>query len=201
VEEVFRQELNLHHDEPQYRIVIWRVLAQSDQTTNERKKWIAKIKTGFMDPDATDRIHAIENLGKLKATLTEDELQTVQLFAVEVHSSFAYWVMTQHNIEGAKDKLTGFRNSDDYVRRLRAEFCLAQLTPLTRELWLEQDGRRQVKAGLTSPDTSTRRDACMILGDIGVKNEAGQVIALLKDGDPDVRVYATTALLRMERRR
>lgn len=52
--------------QPEYRIGIWRVLAQTMQFSREKEKWTNKIKEAFFDTLGLDRIHAAETLAKLK---------------------------------------------------------------------------------------------------------------------------------------
>src|SRR5262245_23468833 len=65
VREVFLRELERSSEVSGYRVGIWRVLAQSAASPNERSQWIAKIAAAFMDAAAADRLGAIESLAKL----------------------------------------------------------------------------------------------------------------------------------------
>ena len=60
VARTFEIELAARGGEPQYRIGIWRVLAQAAQTDQQREPWITKIVAAFRDPRSPDRLHAAE---------------------------------------------------------------------------------------------------------------------------------------------
>lgn len=65
VQEVFLAEEKLYDTKPQYRVGIWRVLAQTAASDVEKKVWTDKIMQAFLDTNGTDRIHAVETLAKL----------------------------------------------------------------------------------------------------------------------------------------
>lgn len=71
VKEVFLKEEQQFHTKSPYRIGIWRVLAQSSTCTQEKEKWISKIKDAFLDSLGPDRLHAIETLAKLKTSVEQ----------------------------------------------------------------------------------------------------------------------------------
>src|SRR4051812_1691055 len=59
----FERELAAHGSEPEYRIGIWRVLAQA--APGDRDAWVRRIADAFLDAAGPDRLHASESLGKL----------------------------------------------------------------------------------------------------------------------------------------
>lgn len=61
----FLKENDLHGEEPKYRVVIWRVLAQTETEPEKKAVWTNKIANAFSDTAGPDRIHAAETLGKL----------------------------------------------------------------------------------------------------------------------------------------
>lgn len=69
VEEMFRQELVLHGDQPGYRVGIRQVLARAVTSPHEQAELVGEIKAVFSDVDAPDRMHAAEALGKLRDEL------------------------------------------------------------------------------------------------------------------------------------
>lgn len=54
--------------EPEYRIGIWRVLAEASRTLKEKEKWVNKISKAFLDTSGQDRIWAAETLAKLRVS-------------------------------------------------------------------------------------------------------------------------------------
>ncbi len=200
VEVAFRQELVRHGDQPKYRIGIWRVLARATASPHERAELIGKIKTIFFDSDAPDRMHAIETMGKLQVGLSDEEQASVAQYASEAQDPFAFWVLAQNGRTEAVAELESLEQSDDSVTALRATFCKKQLQPVSKEDWLAADGRMQVLSALKSEDVRPRRDACQMLGRFGTPDDRSLLLPLLKDIGPDVRIYAASALLRIERR-
>lgn len=83
IEEVFLEEERQRGHEPQYRIGIWRVLAQLPTYQGHPNPWIEKILEVYNQPDATDRIHASESIAKLKYpvdALPDEKSKIVTLF-------------------------------------------------------------------------------------------------------------------------
>nr|WP_295924535.1 hypothetical protein [uncultured Dyadobacter sp.] len=73
VQQAFLREEKLWGAKPQYRIGIWRVLAQAATTPAGMKLWTDKIRAVFLDSSATDRTHAAETLAKLKISPLEND--------------------------------------------------------------------------------------------------------------------------------
>ncbi|WP_262245749.1 hypothetical protein [Parapedobacter soli] len=97
VKEEFMKEETLFSGEFQYRIGIWRVLAQVADTPEERQTWITKIRDVYDTIDSPDRLHAIETLAKLKVPvigsnppLTEIDIRTISPFNIYSLWSAAY---------------------------------------------------------------------------------------------------------------
>ena len=83
VREAYIEEERMWAAKPQYRIGIWRVLAQAATADVDKQIWTDKILGVFLDSTATDRIHAAETLAKLGISplkkdwkLTENTLQS-----------------------------------------------------------------------------------------------------------------------------
>ena len=71
VETAFQKELEANGEEPEYRIGIWRVLARASYDPKEQRRWTQQIRDVFLDPEAPDRLHAVETLAKLGYRLPE----------------------------------------------------------------------------------------------------------------------------------
>jgi len=69
IHEYFLDRLRLYADTPQYRIGIWRVLAQVAGSEDEKKNWVDQIIRVYSDTAQTDRLHAAESLAKLGVPL------------------------------------------------------------------------------------------------------------------------------------
>jgi len=199
VEAEFQRELARHGDQPEYRIGIRRVLARATADPRRYAELTGQIKAVFLNPDAPDRVHAIETLGKLEVGLSDEERASVAQYAQETRNPFAYWVLAQHGREEAVAELERLEGSDDSTTALRAAFCLRQLRPLSKKAWLEKGGRTQVISGLESDNVGDRMEACQLLGDFGTPDDKGLLLPLLADPDPDVRIRAAKGLLLLER--
>jgi hypothetical protein len=68
VREAYLEEEKQFNTKSQYRIGIWRVLAQTERDSVNRRIWTDKILAAFLDTAGTDRIHAAETLAKLKVS-------------------------------------------------------------------------------------------------------------------------------------
>jgi hypothetical protein len=98
VKEEFLKEEKLFGEKSQYRIGIARVLAQTAKTKAEKQVYTDKILRAFLDVNGSDRIHAVETLGKLKispikenAEVTQDALKsTTESLALYTHWSVAF---------------------------------------------------------------------------------------------------------------
>ncbi|MDB5386358.1 MAG: Na+/solute symporter, partial [Planctomycetaceae bacterium] len=60
VKTAFEAELAAYENQPQYRIGIWRVLARSATTAEERQMWVDRIRAVVTDKASKDRVHALE---------------------------------------------------------------------------------------------------------------------------------------------
>ncbi len=200
VEEEFQQELALHGEQIKYRIGIRRVLARAAVLPQGKRDWIVEIKTLFFDPQASDRMTAIETLGKLEVQLTDDEKEVVAQYAQTEQDPFAFWILAQNGSEDAISQLECMKESDDALLAFRAGYCLKKFQPVSKEEWLAGGGLEQAESALKSEDVTERKEACQILGRFGTAEGRGLLIPLMNDPDPDVRIYAAGALLRIDRR-
>ena len=80
---------------PQYRVGIWRVLAQAASAQEERKQYIEKIHNAYLQ--GPDQLHALETLAKLKEPIGVDHssLDTVLLKNKEINSTVIYGLWNQ----------------------------------------------------------------------------------------------------------
>lgn len=117
---------------PEYRIGVWRVLAQGEAERGARQKYVEQIRTVLLNADSPDRLHAMESLAKLRTPMkSEDERKLVETVAEAENNpgrAFALWRLIQADPNSpALDRLVGMLDSTDPVERLRAGFVLGEL--------------------------------------------------------------------------
>lgn len=142
VKEKYLEEEWLNSEQPQYRIGIWRVLAQASTRKTERDVWINKIKSVFLDSNAPDRIHAAETLAKLKISPLADNkdlTETTLKNPVKALALYTLWSVSYSNPEmlrKAPSTMLGLiRDADDVTSKTIPAYALRQLNNLTDEEW------------------------------------------------------------------
>ncbi|MCC9605536.1 hypothetical protein LOC68_22455 [Blastopirellula sp. JC732] len=120
---------------PQYRIGVWRVLAQAETSPQRRQAFVEQIRSVLLNTNAPDRLHALESLAKLNAPITTPEerriVEEVAATPADPGRSFALWRLIPSKPTGKDyEPLLEEAASDDEVRRLRAAFVLGQCHPL-----------------------------------------------------------------------
>jgi SSS family solute:Na+ symporter len=147
--ETFQKERDLHEQEAEYRIGIWRVLARAAVEERRASQWIARIRDVFLDPQARDRLHAMESLAKLgyqvppaqTAPFVEAAAGSGQLAA------FARWVLVNSKKADAEQRLAEFVDSPDLKTRTAAAYAfsrLASVSPVTAATLLSAAQRESV---------------------------------------------------------
>ncbi len=134
----FREELARHGEEPEYRIGIWRVLAQGASTVEERMQWRQRIVSVLTDETAPDRLHAVESLAKLGGPLDGPAREAAAAMAQSGDdglAAFAWWALLRAGNPEAMAALTALLASPEPVARLRAAYALG------REQVLDADAR------------------------------------------------------------
>ncbi|HEX7630751.1 MAG TPA: hypothetical protein VF388_01355 [Lacunisphaera sp.] len=109
------------------RIGIWRVLALASQTDAERAEWIGRVRTVALDPAASDRLQALETLGKLHVRVAPEDLRTIRNFATQAtiaEAPMAWWVLHLNGAPDALAHLVESLSATDPVARLRAAYIL-----------------------------------------------------------------------------
>ncbi|MEO7297975.1 MAG: hypothetical protein ABI042_05295 [Verrucomicrobiota bacterium] len=93
---VMEEDLRKRGAEPQYRVVLWRVMARQSRGHLERTKWLGEIRKVFLDKNAPDRLHAVEALAKLGYNPQGTERTEFVNVSRSGHTSFALhaqWVL------------------------------------------------------------------------------------------------------------
>ena len=114
------------------RIGIWRVLANSAQSKEERATWIKKIEQAFLEPAAADRLQAIETLGKLGHApqgAVLDAARGLRSTMPENEALFPLWTLWLAGEQGAGTQLVGSLTSPEVNVRRRAAFIMRWLKP------------------------------------------------------------------------
>ncbi len=109
------------------RIGIWRVMALASTTPTEREKWISHVRLVALDPTASDRLQAVETLGKLQAQLAPGELQAIRQWAadsVPAIAPFPWWVLHLNGAPDALPKIVAALGTAEPIARLRAAYIL-----------------------------------------------------------------------------
>jgi len=109
------------------RIGIWRVMALASTTPTEREKWISHVRLVALDPTASDRLQAVETLGKLQVQLAPDELQAIRQWAAEsvpAIAPFPWWVLHLNGAPDALPKIVAALGTAEPIARLRAAYIL-----------------------------------------------------------------------------
>jgi len=137
VEQTLIEESETHGDQPEYRIGIWRGLARASYNAKEKRRWIARIRDVFLDPDAPDRLHAVETLARLDYRIPEataaaatDQAtrKTFQLAAQgdDAMAVFARWVLINSDPKHDDTLLGALLSSSDARIRGLAAYAIRQ---------------------------------------------------------------------------
>lgn len=119
-----------------YRIGVWRVLARSTQG-EERNRNVERLRNVLHDPQASDRISAVESLCKIGATHREDRAVIFEWLKTADDSTAAFprWflILSSNGSEREADEaaLAKLSSSPDPIARLRAAFALGRLKNLS----------------------------------------------------------------------
>jgi len=155
VKEIYQEEERKYENEPQYRIGIWRVLAQAAITADEKNVYIEKIREAFMDTSGSDRIHAAETMAKLRyAPPIQDSLVTkaTLLSPVKPLAWYTQWSVAYTSDDAfisARSRLLTLIQEDDGTGRLIGAFALSNLGGLSDDQW-----DILYKQSIDEPDTS-----------------------------------------------
>jgi SSS family solute:Na+ symporter len=197
VREQFEQQRLVYENEPEYRIGVWRVLAQADAEERRSAAWVNKIRDAFLNPAAADHLHAVESLAKLRYRVPPD-LRPVFLQVADGTDDrlaiFAWWVLRNSDVADAESRLVGFLTSPNEVTRRLCGYVLFRLPTLSPH------ARQQVVAAVDKePAHSAAR---VFLVSAAARHSTGsarepyrqQLLAYLRTGDGEEKVRACEAL-------
>jgi HEAT repeat protein len=218
---VFREQRDAQA--PITRILVWRVLAAAEPEATRRQKYLARIRSVLLDPQATDRTHAMEALAKLNEPAENDaERREVASIAhgKDPAAPFALWRLAQAGDRDAVSSLAKRVESDESVTRLRAIYVLGRLRAkfpsaadaLTAELEREQShppvspmlqaavggsAARSLISDTKAP-AADRYFAVMSLATSGSAQDFPLLVTLLSETSADLRLSAAYALLKID---
>ena len=142
VKQAFLKELELFRKKPQYRIGIWRVLAQVSDSA-EATQYKKQIMDAFLDTAGKDRIHAIETMAKLKMSPLPEypfETQDALKSSVKSLSAYAHWAIaytTADSMQSAKKYFLGrlLDANEDILQQRIAAYVLRNSGNLEMADW------------------------------------------------------------------
>jgi len=214
VYETFEAERVAHENEPQYRIGIWRVLSQSATSPQEREEWVARIRAIVMEPQATDRTHALESLAKLGDTSSDPKYRDAIAEATQAGkptAPCALWLLSRMELEEPGEskslsELLRLVDSDDATSRLISAYALLWLRtqePRIGQLLLKSNlpiGPKLCSAAEREPRDSPARMNLLAAAwqlsedlDQAVKFKT-ELMNLAESGDSSARIAAAAGL-------
>jgi HEAT repeat protein len=117
-----------------FRIGVWRILARCAATQTQRQAYVERIRAVLLNPDATDRTHAMEALAKLASPMISDNERKVVNDIAQGSSNvapFAAWRIAEVDRDRGVDRLIELLRSSDPICRSRAADALARFRPPT----------------------------------------------------------------------
>ncbi len=130
IAEEFEQQLHFFGTEPEYRIGIWRVLAQLNRHDQAAyNEAIGQITAAFEDKTAPDRIHALETIAKLGVSLPIDGSIGESVKALAQSGpingrAYAWWVLLNGGDQNAESSLSELLSHTESIARQTAAYCL-----------------------------------------------------------------------------
>ena len=138
VRATFETERELHEDQPQYRMGIWRVLAKASPSDDARDAWVANIRGVLTNPASPDRLHAAETLAKFYYAANAEEVVTLDQ---DVHAgdgplaAFAACILIHSGRTEYEEELAKLLDSDDARTRMCAAYALRHVDDIQPDTW------------------------------------------------------------------
>jgi hypothetical protein len=154
--EIFLRENELHGSQPKYRILIWRVLSETETNPEKKKTWDNKVYQAFGDLNGPDRLHAAETLAKLKLSplskypeatreSVNDSSRNMQVYT---HWALSYSPGADTN-KYRHDFLQIIESDSNQIARIISAFVIRKMKGLTPDEWT-----KLASEALAEPDTS-----------------------------------------------
>ena len=125
------RELKDNGENSPERIGAWRLAYRLASTDQVRKSFEAKLRTVAKDATASDHLHAVETLAKLKVQLPQDEMQAILAITREAGTdelAFGLWLAVVQGSDEKdstlQDQLGSLLLSEDQMTKLRAAYAL-----------------------------------------------------------------------------
>ncbi len=214
------------------RIGIWRVLALASATPAEKAAWVKRVRNVATDAQATDRLQAVETLGKLHVSLDPTEIAAIRDYALRAtpaEAAFPLWVLQINGDANVLPKIVESATASDPIARLRAAYILkrdrltgagareAIARAFTTEpadspaypyltcamaILAETPGDRREYADrleklALDPALSAKYEICLTLMQLWPAEKATRLAPLLEDANPDTRIGAAWAILKL----
>lgn len=160
VYEIYKEEETRFGGDSPYRIGVWRVLAQSARSPEERQTYIQKIVKAFEAPEGTDRLHAAETLTKLGVPLLQEAPKaTTDVLNGEKNALYMYTLAgaaigkteaEQRNFEELVSLTTNPETIDQL--QMQGAYALRHIGQLSASAW-----RSLAQTALAEPEESPAR--------------------------------------------
>ena len=198
VRESFLREQDSLDSEPQYRIGIWRVLAQSAHERPGTRKMAWQNSRCPGERSRPDRPNAAETLTKLGYKLQNDDVEKVERIAAasqrEPMISYLVCLLAQAGQPGAEERLLALLKSPDPQIRLTAAYAIRFLATISAE---SRD--KLLAAAANEPRESPAR--ANVISAIAIQSRPNgdpawkqELAKFTKDGKNEERIDACQAL-------
>ena len=203
IHDLFLAQEPQHRDVTMYRIGVWRVLARTTTVgTPEHERWVGQIRKAALDPDAPDRMGAVESLAKLKYALAPDERPVIETLAAsedEGMAVFSLWLLFQTpGSANPQDRVARYLDSKDPINRLRAIYVLRFLPDLSARNRAKLKAVAQAEEKDTLTYAFATSSSFIVARTYGDHDEArrthGELYRILKSGQPLEKQEACRAL-------
>jgi hypothetical protein len=177
-----------------FRIGVWRTLALTSVSEEDRDFWIGKIAAVFMSPTATDKSQAVESLAKVRAVLSGpiyDAVVAASKSTNVVDRILPYWALANHGDNKALVALSEALSADDAVVRLRAAFALRWLKPSDAQVIAALDARAKAEP----QDSIAYPYVLSAAVRVGLLQYIPQLVHVLSTAAPNVQYEACQTLM------
>ena len=140
VRDAFVDGLASAGDEPHSRIDLWGVLARAAVRPKDHRIWIEKIEEVLENPDAPDRLAALETLAKLGVYPASLQLDSADdIFDRGPLEIYVNWIRAANGVAEAESSLAALLNASAPGVRAQAGYVLFELSQVSPETWQNLD--------------------------------------------------------------
>lgn len=195
--DTFELEREARENEPQYRIGIWRVLAKAAGEERRCAEWANRISDVFFDPSASDRLHAMESLGKLRTRIPRELREPFVQATAEPTGAmtvFARWVLLNSGVAGAEQRLTELLESSDEDTRRLCGYVLGRVRTLSEPARARLAAAAQREAPESAARVTLVAAAALHAPPESKAHCKQQLLEYVRSGQPEQRIRACEAL-------